>query len=125
MNALVGEEPRLVAIGQTLQADRRTALKICGSHRLALAQPTVEADRKAPGGIVADRTMHSDDTSDVREQCLGLRVAVASVQHDQLDRFPCSAERLLNRCSRDELSTTVGTLEEQAARWRPINNLFG
>jgi hypothetical protein len=52
--------------------------------------------------LIVDRAAHDDDAVDVREQGVGLDVAVAGVEHHQLDGVSGRAERLLDRQSRVE-----------------------
>jgi hypothetical protein len=77
-------EPGAIAVGEPLETDRSAALRVRGGDRLALAEAAVEADREGPHRFVGDRAAHPDDTADVPHQRLGVELAVAGAQDDQL-----------------------------------------
>lgn len=77
-----------ITIGKPLEADRGTALRVCHRDRLTFAQATIEADREAPRGRIADRTTHAYHAVDVLEQGHRLCIAVAGAQDYQSDRGP-------------------------------------
>jgi len=114
VDAITDLELRSIAVVEALQADRGAPLLVRGRDRLAFSQPTVEADREVPGCVVADGASHSYDAIDMCQQRLGLHLAVTGIEDGQLHRGAGSAERLLERCRRDELSSTIRPLEEQA-----------
>lgn len=101
-------------VARDLQADRRTSLPVCRRDRLAVSQPPVEADRVRPGDLAAGLAAQAHDAVDVREQRLGLRLAVAGAEDDQPDRSPGRAERLRERHGRDQLRAAISGLEEYA-----------
>ena len=55
---------------------------------------------------------HSEDAVDAGQQRCGLRLAVAGVEDDQLDRGTGRVERIFERAGRDKLGPTIGALKE-------------
>ena len=82
--------------------------------RLALAQAAVEADREATSGGITDCAAHANDAVDMREQRVGLHVAVAGGEDHEPNGAPGRAEGLLDRRRRYELRAAIGALKVQA-----------
>jgi hypothetical protein len=95
----------------TFQIDRGAALLVGRCDRLTLGQATVETGREASRCDIAGCAAHSDDTLDVREQRVGLGVAVAGIENNHLDRGAHRAEGLRKRCRRNDPGITTWTLE--------------
>jgi hypothetical protein len=86
------------------------------ADRLAMAEGTVEADRERARGVVGDRPLHAERTPDHVAERLGLRVAVARVEHDQANRTPRRLDHLCQGGRHDRLRSSVVAHEEQAGR---------
>src|SRR5262245_55598855 len=114
VDARADRELRAIAFAEPAETDGCASLLVGGGDRCTLAEAAVEADREASRRVVVDRTAHPHDAADMRQQRLGLHVAVAGAHDDQLDRAARCAEGLLERLGRDQLGATIGPLEVQA-----------
>src|SRR5262249_48958741 len=107
-------ELRTCIVAQSFQVDRGDPLLVRFRDWVKLSDGPVESDREAPSVIVVDRAIHPNDTADVGEQSLGMRLGEAGAEDRQLDRAPRRAKCTPERCGGDHLRTAIRGPEEQA-----------
>src|SRR5262245_6711311 len=97
-----------------VHAQDGTALLVSALDRCPVAEAAIESAGEVPRGFIAHRAAESREVVDGFQQRIGLVVAVAGAENDELDRGVGGVERLPDSVARQQLSSAIGALEKDS-----------